>query len=152
MRRISAAIVWFSFWCIGSANAQFSPIVVSGNEISVVIGRYFFTDEAGRLKVADEHCKRFGKLAQFVSIDKRAERAYYNCVPSATTVSPPIQQPATSTPPASPGSATTPAAQPTTQVPKSTEERLLELKGLRERGLISNEIYLEQQRKLLNGR
>ncbi len=51
--------------------------VIRADESSITLGNVFPDDE-NNLKIADEHCGKFGKVAQFV-IEVKAQRLY-NCV------------------------------------------------------------------------
>ena len=45
---------------------------------SITLENVLFPDDENNLRIADEHCRRFGKVAQFVA-EVKAQRLY-NCV------------------------------------------------------------------------
>lgn len=54
--------------------------IESANDVGITLNHVFFSNDANNLRVADEHCKKFNKSAQFVSREK--DRRRYNCVKS----------------------------------------------------------------------
>lgn len=52
--------------------------IESANSAGVTLHRIFFSNDANNLRIADEHCAKFGKTAQFVS--RENDRRRYNCV------------------------------------------------------------------------
>lgn len=54
--------------------------IESANDAGITLTRIFFSNDANNLRIADEHCKKFGKSAQFVAREK--DRRRYNCVKS----------------------------------------------------------------------
>jgi hypothetical protein len=52
--------------------------VISADESSITLGNVFFPDDENNLRIADEHCRKFGKVAQFVDEIKAQRR--YSCV------------------------------------------------------------------------
>ena len=52
--------------------------VESANEAGITLHRIFFSNDANNLRVADNHCRKYGKVAQFVS--RENDRRRYNCV------------------------------------------------------------------------
>jgi C4-dicarboxylate transporter len=52
--------------------------VLSADESSITLANVFFNDDENNLRIADEHCRKFGKVAQFVGQAKDQRR--YNCV------------------------------------------------------------------------
>ena len=52
--------------------------VISADASSITLGNVFFPDDENNLRIADEHCKKFGKVAQFVA-EIKAQRQY-SCV------------------------------------------------------------------------
>lgn len=52
--------------------------ILSANEASITLTNIFFSNDANNLRIADHHCKKYGKVAQFVSREK--DRRRYNCV------------------------------------------------------------------------
>ncbi len=54
--------------------------IENGNAAGVTLERIFFSNDTNNLRIADEHCAKYGKVAQFVSREK--DRRRYNCVQS----------------------------------------------------------------------
>lgn len=57
--------------------------ILAGNEAGVTLRQSFFSTQQGRLQVADEHCKKYGKVAQLAQIQERkgySNEISYNCV------------------------------------------------------------------------
>ena len=54
------------------------PRILCANEASITLTNIFFSNDANNLRIADEHCKQYDKVAQFVSREK--DRRRYNCV------------------------------------------------------------------------
>jgi hypothetical protein len=52
--------------------------IIRADESSVTLGNVFFPDDENNLRIANEYCRKFGKVAQFVA-EVKAERVY-NCV------------------------------------------------------------------------
>ncbi len=52
--------------------------VISADESSITLGNVFFPDDDKNLRIADEHCRKFGKVAQLVEQIKAQRR--YSCV------------------------------------------------------------------------
>lgn len=52
--------------------------IESANAAGVTLKRIFFSNDSNNLRIADEHCAKYGKVAQFVSREK--DRRRYNCV------------------------------------------------------------------------
>lgn len=52
--------------------------IESANAAGVTLNRIFFSNDSNNLRIADEHCAKYGKVAQFVSREKGRRR--YNCV------------------------------------------------------------------------
>jgi hypothetical protein len=60
------------------SGSALGPKILSANEASITLTNIFFSNDANNLRIADEHCQKFGKVAQFVSREK--DRRRYNCV------------------------------------------------------------------------
>lgn len=54
--------------------------IESANSAGITLNHIFFSNDANNLRIADEHCNKFKKSAQFVSREK--DRRRYNCVKS----------------------------------------------------------------------
>ena len=52
--------------------------IESANAAGVTLKRVFFSNDSNNLRIADEHCAKYGKAAQFVS--RENDRRRYNCV------------------------------------------------------------------------
>jgi len=52
--------------------------ILSANEASITLTNIFFSNDANNLRIADYHCNKYGKVAQFVSREK--DRRRFNCV------------------------------------------------------------------------
>jgi len=52
--------------------------VIRADQSSITLGNISFSDDENNLRIANEHCSRFGKVAQFVA-EVKAQRLY-NCV------------------------------------------------------------------------
>jgi hypothetical protein len=52
--------------------------VIRADGSSITLGNVFLSDDENNLRIADEHCRKFGKVAQFVA-EVKAQRLY-NCV------------------------------------------------------------------------
>lgn len=52
--------------------------ILSANEASITLTNIFFSNDANNLRIADHHCNKYSKVAQFVSKEK--DRRRYNCV------------------------------------------------------------------------
>ncbi len=52
--------------------------VSSADESSITLGNIFFPDDENNLRIANEHCKKFGKVAVFLDQIKAQRR--YRCV------------------------------------------------------------------------
>ena len=52
--------------------------IENGNSAGVTLYRIFFSNDSNNLRIADEHCAKYGKVSQFVS--RENDRRRYNCV------------------------------------------------------------------------
>ena len=52
--------------------------IIRADESSITLGNVLFSDDENNLRIANEHCSKFGKVAQFVA-EVKAQRLY-NCV------------------------------------------------------------------------
>ena len=53
--------------------------VSNADESSITLENVFFPDDENNLRIANEHCKKFGKVAVFLDQIKAQRR--YRCVP-----------------------------------------------------------------------
>ena len=52
--------------------------VISADASSITLGNVFFPDDENNLRIANEHCRKFGKIARFVAEIKSQRQ--YSCV------------------------------------------------------------------------
>jgi len=57
-----------------------SPVQIeSADESSITLANVFYPDDENNLRIANEHCKKFGKVARFP--EQMKARLRYSCVP-----------------------------------------------------------------------
>lgn len=61
-----------------SGEGMFGVRLQSANSAGVTLTRIFFSNDSNNLRVADAHCAKYGKAAQFVA--RENDRRRYNCV------------------------------------------------------------------------
>jgi peptidoglycan hydrolase-like protein with peptidoglycan-binding domain len=63
---------------VPSGEGMLGVRIENGNSAGVTLYRIFFSNDTNNLRIADEHCAKYGKAAQFVS--RENDRRRYNCV------------------------------------------------------------------------
>jgi len=57
-----------------------SPVhIESADESSITLANVFYPDDENNLRIANEHCSKFGKVARFA--EQMKARLRYSCVP-----------------------------------------------------------------------
>lgn len=63
---------------VPSGEGMLGVRIDSANAAGVTLKRVFFSNDANNLRIADEHCAKYGKVSQFITKEKDIRR--YNCV------------------------------------------------------------------------